>query len=119
MMKKNNGFSLIEIIIVVAIMGILVAISYPAYNNYSRKAKQTACLSEAKAYANSVFYIIFVSEANTFPDSPKSSACEVITDASSWNESTTNLVIEAKSKHSSTVDIRCDLSKGAGCTIIH
>ncbi|MDR0237928.1 prepilin-type N-terminal cleavage/methylation domain-containing protein [Acinetobacter sp.] len=118
MMKKNNGFSLIEIIIVVAIMGILVAISYPAYNNYSRKSKQTACLSEAKAYANSVFYVIFVSEVNTFPDSPKSSACEVITDASSWNESTTNLIIEAKSKNSSKVDIRCDLSKGANCTII-
>lgn len=118
MMKKNNGFSLIEIIVVVAIMGILVAISFPIYNNYSRKAKQTACLSETKAYANSVFYVIFVSEANTFPYSPKSSACEVITDASTWNETTTNLVIEARSKNSSTIDIRCDLSKGANCTII-
>ncbi|ATZ65345.1 prepilin-type N-terminal cleavage/methylation domain-containing protein [Acinetobacter bereziniae] len=117
-MKKNSGFSLIEIIIAVAIIGILVTISFSAYNNYTRKAKQNACLSETKAYANSVFYVIFVSEANTFPNSPKSSACEVITDASSWNESTTNLVIEAKSKNSSTVDIRCDLSKGANCTII-
>jgi len=37
--KKPNAFTLVEVMVVVAIIGILMIVALPAYNNYSTKSK--------------------------------------------------------------------------------
>lgn len=43
--RRKNGFSLVEIMIVVAIIALLVAIGFPAYKIFVRKAKTAEAVS--------------------------------------------------------------------------
>ena len=55
-MKKmnNKGFSLVELIIVIAIMAILIAVLAPQYIKYVEKSRRSADLDNYQAIINAV-----------------------------------------------------------------
>jgi type IV pilus assembly protein PilA len=58
MKKVQQGFTLIELMIVVAIIGILAAIALPAYQDYTKRAKMSEVVLAASACRTTVTEVV-------------------------------------------------------------
>lgn len=77
-MNAQKGFTLIELMIVVAIIGILAAIAIPAYQNYTKRAQVSEGLNLAGGAKTAVTE--FYSSNNRLPNSNSSAGLAAKTD---------------------------------------
>src|SRR5690606_6768516 len=76
MKKVQQGFTLIELMIVIAIIGILAAVALPAYQDYTIRAKMSEVILAASACRTTITEV-YQSKSGTALPAANSWGCEV------------------------------------------
>lgn len=116
-LMNMKGFTLLELMIVIAIIGILTSIAIPLYHKVTVKAATSSCLYEAKSYSNLVYIQLNEPDATKVSIHSNPQSCLSITDGKGWTVQTQQKII-AIAKLPSNVRIECDIPNGTACIVL-
>jgi len=113
-MRRNRGFSMVELIIVIAIMAILAAALAPALVRYIKKAQKSYDLDTARELGQNTTYLLAEEATYTSTSNPSGGGATMTPYESFYKNNTTEVTVSLNGSSYDLVIVCNSVSNGKG-----